>query len=368
VDGAALSTAGFEGLDGLESAAADWDALLAAGDADPLCNSHAWTLAHARAFSSDTEIFGWRVFDGDALIGIGAFRLEPRGERRGLRRAQLVADGSFDSDYLEFPALRGRGPDVGAALARALCAAELPGARLARAVVLGPMRANSPGLAGFLAFAGERRLPHREHEVPASAADLGDDFEGTLAGLKKRMRSKVRQALRRAAADGWRLTWCEHASELRERQATLYDLHTRRWQARGEPGSYTDGRRRAFYDLLLPRALDAGWLRFAQLEDGAGRALASQLGFRLGDTYYQLQEGYDPELEDRRPGLTLRALALEALIGEGVRRYDYLGGAAAGKADWGAIEERLVVVGCALPGLRARLAYGARAFVYRWRA
>lgn len=363
-----LRTAGFEGLAGLESAAEDWDALLAGSVADPLCNAHAWTLAHARAFSGRTELFGWRVFDGEELIGIGAFRLEPRAERRGLRRAQLAADGSFDSDYLEFPAVRGRESEVGAALCAALCAGELAGAREARAVVLGPMRADSPGLAGFLEAARKRALPHRRHFVPASAAPLEPDFESTLGTLKKRMRSKVRQALRRADEAGWRLTWCDAVDELPERKATLYDLHTRRWQARGEAGSYSDERRRTFYDLLLPQALSEGWLRFAQLEDAEGRPLACQLGFRRGSTYYQLQEGYDPELEERRPGLTLRAMAMAALIEEGVRSYDYLGGAAAGKADWGAVEAQLAVVGCALPGVRARLAYGARALVDRWRA
>jgi CelD/BcsL family acetyltransferase involved in cellulose biosynthesis len=363
-----VRTEGFECLAGLQAAEADWDALLAAGDADPLCNAWAWTWAHAQAFSAQTEVFGWRVFDGPELIGIGAFRLEPRNERRGLRRAQFVADGSFDSDYLEFPAVRGREAEVGAALCEALCTADLRSAKLARAVVLGPTREDSPGLAGFLAAAEQRSLPQRRHFVPASAAPLAEDFEATLAGLKKRMRSKVRQAARRADEAGWRLTWCSDPRDLPERQSALYDLHTRRWQARGEAGSYADERRRRFYDLLLPRALAEGWLRFAQLEDEQGRPLACQLGFRRGATYYQLQEGYDPDLEDRRPGLTLRALAMQALIDEGVTRYDYLGGAAAGKADWGAVEERLAVVGCALPGVRARLAYGARALVDRLRS
>ena len=158
---AGVRTEGFEGLAGLQAAEADWDALLAAGDADPLCNAWAWTWAHARAFSSETEVFGWRVFDGPELIGIGAFRLEPRTERRGLRRAQLLADGSFDSDYLEFPAARGQEARVGAALCDALCSADLPAAKPARAVVLGPMRADSAGLRGFLNAAKQRALPHR---------------------------------------------------------------------------------------------------------------------------------------------------------------------------------------------------------------
>lgn len=363
-----LDAIGFEGLEALDKLGPQWSSLVEQGACDPLCNGFAWTRSHAQAFSRDTEVFGWELREGDRTVGIAAFRLEPEDQRKGLRRAQLLADGSFDSDYLDFPCLPGLEGQVGAAILEAFCERSLPAAMAARAVVLGPMRGDSPALAGFLDAAKRRALPFRAHTVPASAAPLGESFDDSLKGLKSRMRSKVRQSLRRSEEADWSWSWCSSSTDLADRQAVLYDLHTRRWQARGESGSYADDRRRAFYDLLLPEALKGGWLRFAQLDDEQGQPIASQLGFRLGATYYQLQEGYEPDLEERRPGFTLRAHAMGALIEEGVRSYDYLGGAAAGKADWGALEQDLKVVGCALPGIRARFTYGTRALIDRLRS
>src|SRR5262249_23317963 len=52
-------------------------------------------------------------------------------------------------------------------------------------------------------------------------------------------------------------------------------------------------------------------------------------------SYYLLQEGYDPDFEQLRPGLTLRGMLMRDLIARGIRRYDFLAGRQSYKTEWG---------------------------------
>ena len=77
------------------------------------------------------------------------------------------------------------------------------------------------GGAGFLgSFVLEalaaRGLPRREVAVECFASDLPESFEAFLGGLKKRMRSKVRSAIRRTGERAAQLTWCRDPETLDE--------------------------------------------------------------------------------------------------------------------------------------------------------
>ena len=59
-----------------------------------------------------------------------------------------------------------------------------------------------------------RDLPRKEVAVGCAAMDLPESFEGYAAGLKKRMRSKARAALRQSGAPGWVFAWCDEPAGL----------------------------------------------------------------------------------------------------------------------------------------------------------
>ena len=126
----------------------------------------------------------------------------------------------------------------------------------------------------------------------------------------------------------------------------------------------THTRRRAFYERFVGAHAAAGTLRFARFERD-GQALAYQLGAVVRGTYYQIQEGFHPEEGDARPATALRAWAIERLIDEGVRAYDFLAGDSRHKRDWGGEPRPCTTLGFALPRWRARLAYGLRALLDR---
>jgi CelD/BcsL family acetyltransferase involved in cellulose biosynthesis len=344
----------WQGLAAFRALARPWDELVHAAALDSLCNSHAWCLAYAEAFAREEDVFGWCFEEGSATVALVALRREPSRGTLALRRALFVADGTFDSDYLEPPIRPGH--------ERAVAAALIDAARAKRgleALVLAGLRDESPFLGALRSELAERGLAQREHAMPCLATPLGETFEATLSRFKPRMRSKVRSAMRAAAARGARLAWCTEAGELGTFLEELFTLHERRWQAEGRSGSFADPRRRAFYLQLARAALACGELCLARLQEPGGTS-AVQFGIQKGPRYYQIQEGFDPARESERVGTALRGLALEALIARGVRHYDFMAGDSAHKRDWGGELRPCTTLAFPLPRWRARLAYHLR--------
>ena len=174
----------------------------------------------------------------------------------------------------------------------------------------------------------------REREF--SAATLGQslgEFEATIPSKRRQqMRRKTRRLM---AIDGVEFVRCNTADELPEFLDALFDLHQRRWKSAGMDGSF---RRKPlmerFYREFAPVALEEGWLGLFALQQH-GHFKAVQFGYVFDGIYHQLQEGFDPDFE-ADAGNALRHLAIEALIDEGVRSYDFLGGWTEHKRRWGA--------------------------------
>ena len=343
----------WTGIDGLRTALGDWPD--SGGDSE-LCNTPDWILAHAESFDP-AAIFGWSAEADGRTVAVLPFRVEPARGRFALRRAIHSADGTFDSDYLDLCVVPGFETSVVRGLVDALAAT-----RHIDAVVLAGVPSDSIALRALRDELIARNLPRRERDGDCLAAPLGESFDEYLAGLGKRMRSKVRQSVRQATEQEATLVWCDDASEISRHLAGLFELHAARWESAGEAGSFADGARRAFYERLARVHLERGELRFARLDRG-GQTLAYQIGVRRGATYYQLQEGFQPDEESFRPATALRALAIGQLIDEGVRSYDFMAGATRHKRDWGGIERECTTLAFALPRWRARIAYGARAWL-----
>jgi CelD/BcsL family acetyltransferase involved in cellulose biosynthesis len=351
----------WRGLGAFTALAGDWERLARLARLDPLCNAPAWLVAHARAWAPDEDVFGWVFEEGGAVLGIVALVREPRRGPLALRRALLLGDGSFDSDYLAPPIEPGREREVVALLFDA--ARAVPGLE---ALVLAGQTDDSPFLAAVRTELDARGFARREHALLCLATPLARTLEATLAMLKPRMRSKVRSAIRAAGERGARLEWCTAEAEREAWLAELYRLHELRWRAAGRPGAFADARRRAFYSAWSAGALARGELAFARLVETGGTVSAIQIGARVGERYYQIQEGFDPAREDLRAGTALRGLALEALIAQGVQSYDFMAGDSQHKRDWGAVPQPCTTIAFPVPRFRARLAYGLRAALDRW--
>ena len=346
----------FEGAAGFAAQRQVWEQLLGAARVHPVFNGPDWVLAWTAAFRASDELFGWTAREtSGAAVGLVLLAAQPRTGVLDPRRAALATAGTWDTDYRDLVVRPGWEAPLAEALLDALAARPATDALLLPCV-----RADAPVLGALRAAAAGRRLPTRELAVPTLVADLAPTLDEHLARLRPRVRTKLRGALRRAEELGVRFHWAADAEQLEAHLEELFALHNARWRAAGKTGAFEDPRRRAFYRAIAPRLLERGELRFARLALD-GRPLALQFGFLVDEVYHQLQEGYDPAHTEDRVGLALRARALEALLDEGVRRYDFLAGAARHKREWGAREVPCVDWVCAVPGVRGRLTLGLRA-------
>lgn len=360
--GVELFISGWSGFDGLRSAVGHWREILYNSGVDPLCNAPDWTECYVRCFVKSETVFGWTLFDNNKKpVAVLAFREEPPRSFFSLRRAIFAADGTFDSDYMDFPAIRGFEPVVCEAAIDLLAKR-----RGIQAAVFAGIPEDSPLLNLLRESCDRRGLPRRETGVPCGVAALADTFDNYLKTLKPRVRSKIRQAMRNASERGARFEWCHDLETLNLHLDNLYELHGMRWRAAGRPGSFTDERRREFYRKLSPGLIAENRLRFARLEMD-NKPVAYQIGALAGGVYYQLQEGFHTDFGDLRVGTALRAHVIQSLIAEGVRRYDFMAGESQHKAEWGAVPRPSTTVAFALPNFRARIAYGIRKAVDEWR-
>jgi hypothetical protein len=315
----------------------------------------------------------WRAYGGNrklcvlvftdpqaGVVGIAPLYWESRrflafGKLRVLR---LMGDGSGDSDDLDFIVKPGYAAEVATALLNwmiqtpwNLCEFECLSSK-SEVVVL--LRDELRKLGWKVATA------HR----PFTRVALPETWEGYLKQLSAKERQKVGIRLRRLQSRHQvNFRRCERLDEIPAFLATLYSLHQKRWEAKGEPGSFRLPERRRFYEGMTRALLSRGWLELWQMEmDGV--PVAAQIGMRYGNCFYSLQEGFDPAYAGDSVGYVLRSQILRECIQSGARFYDFLYGEHESKQRWGADVGHYVDIDFARPG-SAGAAYLAGSQVWR---
>jgi len=327
----------------LDACVTGWHALSAHGAGGSLFLTWPWISAWLDAVHPDAPLFVVAVRDDqDELAGLAPFYVAGIRLLGAVRYRCLRVLGDCDSGA-EYPDL----------LVRPGCEAEvLP-------VVARALREHRrkwdclwlPYVAGWTGAAERFRSlcaagGFHVHERPRDfgAVALPETHEAYFRSLSGNTRSSLRRQRKRLeASQPMEFVTCRTAEELPGMLAALFELHRRRWIHAGEPGSFDRQPRMArFYERFAPVALERGWLRLYGLKVG-GVMQAVQYGYAYGGTFYQLQEGYDPQ---GPPGVgnVLRDLVFRACIEEGLCEYDFLGEYTEHKRRWGA-ERRM---GCDL--------------------
>jgi CelD/BcsL family acetyltransferase involved in cellulose biosynthesis len=263
---------------------------------------------------------------------------------------RLVGDGSEDSDNLDLIVRSGSE----AAAAEALLA-RLESESAWDICQLNTLDTNSPTAQAMLDCLARRRWPVQVSECPGSLVQLPASWEVYLQQLSHEHASGIERYTRRLNRRYQVcIRRCGAEAELDQSLDVLFDLHQKRWQARGQSGSFASAERRRFYQEMSHGFLRNGWLEFWLL-DLNGTSVAAQFAFRYRDTVYQLQEGVDPQHYTDRAGVVLRGHVLKTLIAEGVRSYDFLGGVDAHKKSWCAQPRPYMNISFARPCSRGAL-------------
>ncbi len=262
---------------------------------------------------------------------------------------RMIGDGSADSDYLDF-VIR---PDVRSNVASVLCewmvSDSRPDVLEFREL---PQRSLLPPT--FRRLAERRKLSLRVEHGLCGVVNLPKTFDEFLQSRQSRFRTKLRALLKKLDNGSFHVETQVAPRALRRRLRSLFALHQARWLGAGAQGVFSHRAKRDFYAHFVPRFARRGWLRLYSLRSG-NSYLAHQLCFGLRGVTYLLQEGFDTSDRSASYGQMLRAAVMRHLIERGESRYDFLGGMAKHKQDWGAAEGKVAHLVVAQPRWRAWL-------------
>ncbi len=323
----------YENLEDLESIRAAWEELLAATPTATIFSTWEWLVPWWRAFGKDQRLIVLAFYDStQRLVGLAPLSLSTRRVSPALdfQFLRLMGDGSGDSDNLDLLVCPGYEAECTRALLDCL-AKELSRWDVCQFNTMPPA---SPVRDSLLRHLKERSWTHTTNQLPCSTIVLPDNWEAYLTQLPKVERKTFARKLRRLE-ERYEVCCrkCTQQDELPNCLETLFQLHQKRWQLRGERGTFASPARRQLYSEVARAFLERGWLEFWLL-DLNGKTAAAQFNFRYRDTVYALQDGFDPGYYVDSVGYLLRGYVLKHLIAEGVRRFDFLVGRGYHKTRW----------------------------------
>jgi len=163
---------------------------------------------------------------------------------------------------------------------------------------------------------------------------LPESMESYMRMLSKnRHQQLARQERKVFGRGGISITRCREISQLPRFLDALVELHIRRRRKQGQKGVFErKPNELRFYKAFTPVALKLGWLRLYGLEE-SGKLKAVQIGYVYNNTYFQMQEGFDPDYV-QGVGNVLRVKVIEGCIQEALGGYDFLGEMTEHKRRW----------------------------------
>src|SRR5882724_3282894 len=332
-DSASLSVRICRTWEELEEFRTQWNNLLEANPSSSIFQTPEWLAAWWQAFSRNKSLLCLLFADSHgATVGIAPLYAD-RTHFLGLpiTRLRLVGAGSGDSDGLDFIV----SPGYESRCAEAFIG-WLAGQKDWHVCELETLPQKSLVAQSLFRRTQEAGWSIDSTLTPNFVVDLPATWPQYLSSLESSFRPLLtRYPKRLQSRFSVKFTRCEKVEDLKEQLPILFDLHQMRWTGRGETGAFAHNERRDFYHRMANAFLQRGWLEFWRLELN-GETVGAQFCFRYNDTVSLLQEGFHPKYAEEKIGYAMKAYFLEEMIRTGVTRYDFLGGADAYKAKFGA--------------------------------
>ena len=321
----------YDTVEALLNLQPEWEKLLSEFPTATTFSTLDWLLPWWRAFGKgQLKVIGF--FDSGALVALAPLCIaaHPAGGGVKLKLLRLMGDGSGDSDNLDLPVR----PGYESAFIDALLDLLAKGGIGWDFCRLNTLPENSPAAAVLMSRLEQRGWRSFTSDRPWLVTHLPSVWEDYLAQLSSEHRNNLKRYTRRLQKHYQvQIYKCTEEGELGKCLEDLFRLHQKRWELRGEPGTFASTERRAFYYDLSRALLAHQYLEFWLISLN-GTTAAAQFCFRYGESVFLLQEGFDPDHAADRVGFILRGHVLEQLTAAGVRRYDFLFGQSEGKNIW----------------------------------
>jgi CelD/BcsL family acetyltransferase involved in cellulose biosynthesis len=204
----------------------------------------------------------------------------------------------------------------------------------------------------------------RETGYPILRFEAGSSWDDFLASRTRSFRKDARGELRKLEREhDVRFRQTRDAESLESDLDTVFYLHRARFG--DHEGCYFCGENTPFQREFAAIALDRGWLRLWFLEID-GRPVATEYGFRFGDSHFAYQTGREPGWDRSSVGSVLDNHMTRMALEEGAREYRFLQGNESYKYRYATEDPELEAVGVSGSSL-GRIALGATAKVRRIR-
>ena len=345
--GVTLRTSLCQKWDSVEELRPAWDSILETNALYTIFSTPEWLGSWWKAYGAGKELASLILKDEtDAVAAIIPMYREPIGFRLGrrLQYLRLVGDGTGDSDNLDLPVrLHSKQASITALVNWAEQDTNWDVCRL------DTLDENSGTLAFLIDDLTRRRWPLTISRTPKWHIPLPRTWDQYIQGLSPEFRPLLTRYPRRLESRyPCQVVRCTTTTDLQKYLPVLFELHQKRWEDIGEPGSFAMEDRRHFYQYIAAAFLQRGWLEFWIMELN-GTAVAAQFCFQYNNSVYLLQEGFDPQYAKDKVGYALRSRMLQHFIQQGLERYDVLGGTQAHKQKFGAVQGSYVNIEFAKP-------------------
>jgi CelD/BcsL family acetyltransferase involved in cellulose biosynthesis len=168
---------------------------------------------------------------------------------------------------------------------------------------------------------------------------LPDDWDTLRASLSKSKRESLRRCLRdieREFGDDWEFGVVnDDWDKITHYMSYLIDFHQARWEEEGQEGAFGDPAMKAFYDKLLERFFENGWLYLYYIRLGEHIA-AVTVNFNYRGRAYGFVGGINSDLLNFAPGHLMTQNILQSNITMGLHEHDFMWGEQQYKFRWGA--------------------------------
>jgi CelD/BcsL family acetyltransferase involved in cellulose biosynthesis len=341
----------------LEDLRTIWNPILQRSEDNNIFSTLEWLSCWWKHFGNDRQLRILVAKEDDEILGIAPLMLSRYSFMHLGNMAKIEFIGSPDSDYNNFILLKKEKECLKLFLSYLMSQSDWDYLQL-RDVhdeslslrLLYEIRANQPW---NLDFKVGTLCPY---------ITLRNSFSELMNRLGPNMRANIRRQMRKLQKK-YQVsikTYTDFDS-INKAMNTFFDLHQKRWTAKGEPGAFSSKIIRDFHIDIAKRFAEKNWLSlyFLAVDD---KSIAAEYSFCYDQKVYYYLSGFDPKYENYSVGNLLRSHIIEVYIQKGFKEFDLMRGYgpyehASYKANWANAVRKNYEVQLVRKGLFARI-YG----------
>jgi CelD/BcsL family acetyltransferase involved in cellulose biosynthesis len=163
--------------------------------------------------------------------------------------------------------------------------------------------------------------------------DLPNSYDEYLAGLSKSLRFDCRRLSKEPFTSSQARIVDVEPTNTTGAIGSFFELHSRRWRSKWQPGAFATKRLRAFHTEVVASLAQDDHLRMSVLES-EGVPAGVIYAMQVADSRFFYQCGFDPALKALSPGTLLVADSISKAIAEGCTKFDFMRGDEPYKRRW----------------------------------